>query len=231
MRDVAVLVGALLALALTTACQPVAAGGTSASRPATRTVVVAPPAACCAEVERGLLAQLNAARTDPVGFARQLEARLPYFRGRLFRRPSDGIARETSEGAAAVREAISALGASAPRPSLARSAGMSRAASDHVRDQGPRGAVGHDGSDGSTTGKRVNRYGQWGVRLTESISYGPATAHDVIADLLIDDGVPNRGHRRNLLDPDVRVAGVACGRHTRYGVMCVIDLAGGYTER
>jgi len=222
---------ALLALA-PTACRPGAEPAPGASRPVVvREVVVPPPASCCADVERGLLVQLNAARTDPTGYARQLESRLPYFRGALFQRPTDRIARETREGAAAVREAVSALRATPPRPALRRSEGMSRAAADHVRDQGPRGAVGHDGRDGSTTGSRVNRYGTWGVRLTESISYGPATAHDVIADLLIDDGVPNRGHRRNLLDPDVRVAGVACGAHGRFGVMCVIDLAGDYTEK
>jgi uncharacterized protein YkwD len=52
-----------------------------------------------------------------------------------------------------------------------------------------------------------------------------------VQGLLIDDGVADRGHRRNLLDPAVRVAGIACGRHAAYGTMCVIDLAGGYAER
>ncbi|HYD52508.1 MAG TPA: CAP domain-containing protein, partial [Gemmatimonadaceae bacterium] len=85
--------------------------------------------------------------------------------------------------------------------------------------------------DGSSPSVRVNRYGRWDGRLTESIAYGPATPEDVVIDLLVDDGVRDRGHRRNLLDPGVRIAGIACGPHRTYRMMCVIDLAAGYLER
>jgi uncharacterized protein YkwD len=189
-----------------------------------------PAAPCCAEVERGLLAELNAARTNPRSFAARLESRLPHFRGVLFHRPGEPVATRTQEGAAAVREAVAALRATLPRAALERSPGMSQGARDHVADQGPRGATGHTGRDGSTFAVRVNRYGRWGTRLTESISYGPSTAHDVVAELLIDDGVRDRGHRHNLLDPTVKIAGIACGRHTTYRAMCVIALAGSYAE-
>jgi uncharacterized protein YkwD len=68
--------------------------------------------------------------------------------------------------------------------------------------------------------------------VSENVQYGrAASAHEVIADLVIDDGVPDRGHRRNALDPNVRVAGVACGPHATYGQMCVIVHAGDYAER
>jgi uncharacterized protein YkwD len=187
------------------------------------------PVACCAELERGVLRELNAARTNPRAFASRLESRLPHYRGSLLQRPEDRVAIRTVEGAAAVREAVSALRGTSPRVALARSEGMSRGARDHARDQA-RGATGHTGSDGSTMGVRMNRYGRWTGRLTESISYGPATAHDVVAELLIDDAVPDRGHRRNLLDPDVRVAGIACGGHRTYRIVCVIDLAAGFEE-
>ena len=49
--------------------------------------------------------------------------------------------------------------------------------------------------------------------------------------LLIDDGFTDRGHRTRLLSPDFKVAGVSCGDHAQLGVMCVITLAGGYTDR
>jgi hypothetical protein len=42
--------------------------------------------------------------------------------------------------------------------------------------------------------------------------------------------VPGRGHRRNLLDPLVAVAGAACGPHPKYRRMCVIDHASAYVE-
>ena len=47
--------------------------------------------------------------------------------------------------------------------------------------------------------------------------------------LLIDDGFANRGHRKRLLDPSFRVAGIACGDH-KLGAMCVITLAGGFND-
>jgi uncharacterized protein YkwD len=107
---------------------------------------------------------------------------------------------------------------------------MTVSARDHVRDQGPRGVVGHESSDGSTFDDRVRRYGRWGISLTENISYGPSGARDVVIDLIVDDGVKDRGHRHNIFDPVAKVVGVACGRHTTYGYMCVMDFAGAYIE-
>jgi uncharacterized protein YkwD len=56
----------------------------------------------------------------------------------------------------------------------------------------------------------------------ENIDYG-ATGLQVVIDLIVDDGVPSRGHRRNVLDPAFRAVGIAVGPHRTYGTMCVID--------
>ena len=188
-------------------------------------------APCCTPLERGVLAELNHARTDPQGFAADLEARLQYYHGYIYRAPASDVGLRTLEGPDAVREAIRVLRATRPLPALRLSRGMSAAAADHVRDQGPRGGTGHTGSDGTTPAQRVSRYGRWYATITESIQYGRGDAREVVADLLIDDGVPGRGHRRNALDPNVHVAGVACGPHATYGQMCVLEHAGEYAER
>jgi uncharacterized protein YkwD len=209
------------------ACAPVLAGPGRAPQPA-------PPTAsgCCTALERNVLDELNRARTDPERFAAALEARLPYFRGNIYRRPGAEVGVRTVEGAAAVGEAVRALRAARALPPLRLSRGMSAAAADHVRDHGPRGAMGHTGRDRSTPASRINRYGRWFGVVSENIQYGrAANAHEVIADLVIDDGVVDRGHRRNALDPDVRVAGVSCGPHATYGQMCVIVHATDYAER
>jgi uncharacterized protein YkwD len=52
----------------------------------------------------------------------------------------------------------------------------------------------------------------------------------VVLQLLIDDGVRNRGHRKTLLDRDYAVAGAACGPHREYQQICVIDFAASYSE-
>jgi uncharacterized protein YkwD len=182
------------------------------------------------QVEREILSELVAARTSPASYASRIEALLPHFDGRVLRRPGE-VAIATQEGAAAVREAAAALRATPRLAPVTLAAGMARAARDHATDQGRRGTTGHQGSDGSTAGDRVNRYGRWTGRLTESISYGPVTGADVVQGLIIDDGVPGRGHRRNLLDGEVSVAGIGCAIHATYRVTCVIELAGGYEPR
>jgi uncharacterized protein YkwD len=194
-------------------------------------VVAAAPSSRYDALERAIVDELNRVRADPEAYAEELEARLPYFRGALFRRPTDSVATRTAEGAGAVREAVRALRSAPPAPPLRLSPGMSRGARDHVRDQGPRGGLEHVGTDRSTMGERVNRYGEWHRRVSENMTFGPASAADVVAALLIDDAVPDRSHRRVVLDPTLRLAGVACGPHRTYRVMCVIDHAAVYAER
>lgn len=179
--------------------------------------------------ERALLAEHNAARTNPKRYAENLIAMLPYFEGTVMRRPGSRVGLQTNEGANAVREAIRALAQQEPLPPLEWADGMWSAARDHVLDQGPRGATGHDGSDGSTMDTRIRRYGAWSGTAAENIDYGSANARDVLISLIVDDGVPSRGHRRNIFNPNLRVMGGACGNHTRYRSMCVIDYAGGFT--
>jgi uncharacterized protein YkwD len=60
----------------------------------------------------------------------------------------------------------------------------------------------------------------------ENISYGYDDARDVVRQLIIDSGVPTRGHRHNIFGGAYRLAGVACGPHRAYGAMCTIDFAG-----
>jgi uncharacterized protein YkwD len=190
------------------------------------------PAAAAAQMttfEQEVLAEVNLARTDPVGYARHLERLLQYFDGNLLRVPGT-VALRTDEGPRAVREAIDALRAQTPLRALMGSQGMARAARDHVKDLGPRGGFGHTGTDGSRMDGRISRYGRWDGTAAENISYGSDTPRDVVISLLVDDGVPGRGHRVNILSAEWGFAGVGCGTHAKYRTMCVIDFAGAYRE-
>ena len=185
-----------------------------------------------ARIESEVLASLNRARTDPAGTAATLNALIPYFDGRRFKRPTWPVAVQTTEGVAAVREAASALRSQRPVGALTPSAALSRAARDHAVDQSTSGSVGHSGADGSSTATRAARYGTWQVSLNENIDYGPMVqGRDVIESLLIDDGVPDRGHRRNIYEPSSKVVGIACGPHPRFAATCVIVQAGGFVAK
>jgi uncharacterized protein YkwD len=179
---------------------------------------------------REIHTETNLLRRDPAAYARHLERLLPRFDGTLLQRPGRPFLR-TEEGPAAVREAIAALKARGPVPPLRWSKGLAAAAADHVRDQGPIGGLEHRGSDQSDPGRRANRNGRWIRGMAENIAYGENPAREVVIQLLIDDGVPDRGHRNNLLDGDWGAEGIACGPHRRYQQMCVMDFAVKYEER
>ncbi|WP_298439109.1 CAP domain-containing protein, partial [Geobacter sp.] len=70
----------------------------------------------------------------------------------------------------------------------------------------------------------------WKRTIGENVSYGPDDPRTVVIQLIIDDGVPGRGHRKNIYSPAFGVAGVACAPHPVYGTACAIDFAGGFKE-
>jgi uncharacterized protein YkwD len=183
-------------------------------------------------IESEVLAALNRARTDPGAVATWLEQLAGYFTGTRLKRPSWPVTINTTEGVSAVREAIAALRAQRPVPALTLNAALTRAARDHVTDHSRTGNTGHTGSDGSTVATRVARYGTWQVSISENIDYAPmVSGRDVIESLIVDDGVRDRGHRRNIFEPSARVVGIACGPHPRFTASCVIVQAGGITSR
>lgn len=130
----------------------------------------------------------------------------------------------------AVDEAVRFLSKAHPLPPLTLSPGMCRAAADHCAEQ-VAGQLGHKGSDRSHGGDRISRYGSWSTTWGENISYSRKTAREVVLALIIDDGVKDRGHRKNIFNTKFNYAGAAFGPHARYRTVCTIDFAGGYAER
>jgi hypothetical protein len=182
------------------------------------------------ELEGEILIELNLARTTPrfyVSFLQELEK---FFYGKELRRPGE-IPLSTKEGQTALNEAIRFMKKATPVPKLRWSEGMARGARDHVEAQGNTGTVGHGSAERDGLRERIRLYGAWEKIVGENIVYGHTRARDVIISLIIDDGVPHRGHRQNIFNPNFLVAGVACGPHPVYHSMCVMIFAGGYREK
>jgi uncharacterized protein YkwD len=176
-----------------------------------------------------LIREMNVARQNPALYASYIEELRSNFDGKNLVLPG-GTRVRTKEGARALDEAIRFLRHAHPEAPLSVSTGMCRAAADHCADQ-TRGRMGHGGSDRSTPGSRISRYGEWGGGWAENIAYGKTNARDIIMALIIDDGLPARKHRKNIFNPKFNVAGAAFGPHARYRTVCSIDFAGAYAEQ
>ncbi|MEY2488665.1 MAG: hypothetical protein QOC70_607 [Verrucomicrobiota bacterium] len=178
---------------------------------------------------RAVIRELNLARQNPALYATFVAELRGRMNGNVMILPGRTRIR-TKEGARALDEAIRFLRSAQPQAPLTLSPGMSRAAADHCADQAS-GGFGHAGRDASHADGRIARYGTFGGCWGENISYGKATARDVVLALIIDDGLPARKHRNNIFNRNFNFAGAAFGRHARFGTVCSMDFAGSYAER
>jgi uncharacterized protein YkwD len=156
--------------------------------------------------------EINLLRTQPATYADIVEAAMASMDAQgVFER--GGYSIRTVEGRAAVEEALGALRRQRSLKPLDLNICLSYAAQLHAQHLGRTGDVGHVGAGGSTPGQRAARLFGGNLSCGETVSAGPGTARDHVIALLIDDGVPDRGHRSALLDPSYRSLGNGLAPH------------------
>lgn len=179
-----------------------------------------------ASLEQDLIAEHNLVRQNPQHY-------IPILKARLKQMNSDGHIPHgcgrncllmTQEGKPAVEEAIRYLSHQSAVGSVEPAGGLANAAKAHAKDQ-QSGLTGHSGSDGSLPIERTTRAGVEASSIGENITYGPKTAQDIMVNLIVDDGVADRGHRIALFNPDWSMVGAGCGPHANYGAVCVMNYA------
>ncbi|WP_306591708.1 CAP domain-containing protein [Geothrix sp. 21YS21S-4] len=190
----------------------------------------APPQEKATAFERAVVQEMSDARARPRAYAAHLRELRPYFEGALWKRP-DRVPLRTEEGVAALDEAVAFLESLQPMGPLRFNEGLARAARAHARDIGPRGSLDHAGADGSSLSARLNRLGAWHGLIAENIATYEDDPRQVVLQLIIDDGVASRGHRRSLFNPDLHQAGAGVAPHRQYRTIIVIDYADGFVER
>ncbi|HEX9081617.1 MAG TPA: CAP domain-containing protein [Holophagaceae bacterium] len=179
--------------------------------------------------ERAVVQEMSDVRVSPRAYAEHLKALREYFHGTLWRLPGK-VPLRTAEGVAALDEAIRFLESVRPVGPLRFNEGLARAARGHARYLGQYGLLSHRSADGSGPAGRLDRMGRWQSLVAENISTGEDDPRMVVIQLLVDDGVPERGHRRNLFNPELHQAGAGQAPHLEYGTVCVIDYADGFVE-
>ena len=161
-------------------------------------------------LEREVVEEINFARTQPKEY---VKARLqPYV--------DAGTASE------AMKECINEMKSMAALKPLRVGSGLTLAAREWVALQGPSEYIGHD----MNLPVRLRKYCYFGY-YAENISYGYNDAKKIVIQLLEDDGIPSRGHRKNILSQAYTHIGVGFGPHKKYGYMCVQDFAERYKDK
>lgn len=180
------------------------------------------------DLEKNVLLEMNKVRSNPQKYAELYLTELrSYYKGKELIYP-DHFHKLTEEGVKAVDVCYNYLINKKPVDILMPSERLCKAARDHAIDQGKTGAVGHTGSDGSNPSDRINKYGKYMIVAAENISYGHNIARRIVLTLLVDDGVPSRGHRDNIMRNEFKYAGIAFGSHPEYRYICVIDFVSDY---
>lgn len=176
-----------------------------------------------------ILIEHNRIRVDPKSYIPLVRNQMKLLSDKILKRP-DEIPIETNEGAAAYEEAIEFLKKQRPIESLTYDERLAKACRDHAEDLGSKGAVSHESSNGKGVSERIEQYCEWEECCAENLDFGTRTGVDVIISLLVDDGVPDRGHRLNMFKTDIKYIGIATAVHREYETVHVINYTGGIRE-
>ncbi len=123
--------------------------------------------------------------------------------------PSDSAA--PSGAPAEVLALVNTERAAVGCPALTVNAKLTKAAQDHSEDLAAHSNMSHTGSDGSDPGQRITRAGYEWSTYAENVAYGYDTAAKVM-----EGWMNSPGHKRNILDCDVKEIGIGLAQPGQY---------------
>ncbi len=91
-------------------------------------------------------------------------------------------------------------------------------AEKHAETMGKKGKTGHDNYD-----KRFKYVESKYTATGENCDYGNSDPLDIVMSLLIDEGIVNLGHRKNILSSNFNSYGGSLKPHTKYNYNYVMD--------
>lgn len=174
-----------------------------------------------------IIQEINYVRQQPQNYIPFLYNRLEKFKDEFIYKLSDDSDSylKSKEGKKAIIQLIEQLKITEALSPMTISSYLEVAAMDHGSDISQNNIFSHTSSNGASIKDRVERYCLWRGSLGENMDFGSNNARDIVINLLIDDGVPSRGHRKNILSPDYKVLGAAIGPHSMFQYCCVINFS------
>lgn len=178
-----------------------------------------------ADLGEQVLEEINLARAEPQLYADYIREWRKHFKGKFYQFTGSNIRRQTREGIPALNEAIDFLDRQKSLPPLEWSPVLFASAAEMVREQEKTRANEYGGK-----GRHAGRQGSGQGNKGKKIGYSPNESRLLVMQLIVDDGIPDRGHRQNLFSSHFKQAGVACGPHQLFGTICVADFSAGFNE-
>lgn len=172
-------------------------------------------------MENDIVREINDLRRSPSAYAGKLVKYKTYFEdgGNIWKHPDNKAKIKTEEGPVAYDEAILFLRTKAePQESLTPSKGLNKIALEFLDKY-------KEDTDANVDLESVvSKYGDFTGSFRRLIQFGSPTAEQIIINLVVCDGDKTRGYREALLDPNLKMVGVAHGEHKQYRQCSVITL-------
>ena len=181
------------------------------------------------KVENQVLKEINYVRRNPKKYIKFLKKLKKGMRGKVLKLPN-GERWQMTEGKSAINEAIRDLKRASRLKEVKYSNGLSEVANIQLKDLKKNINLKHRGKDGSTLATRLSRVGRVGNSAAENISYYSKDAQTIVLTMIIDDGVRNRGHRKNILSKKFTKIGIAHGKGKSKVSVCVLVFADRFTK-
>ena len=163
--------------------------------------------------EEQLVNKINEFRNNPKGYAKKINEYVSYFKGKVLRIPGSNTGIRTDEGATAYIEAVEFLSNQEGIFPLEPSKGLGRICADFMKEAKTADPeeIGNIDLEGI-----IKRYGRFTNNLNRAMDFGGEDPEQVLINLIVCDGDPNRGNRESLLSKDLHKIGIANAKHDTY---------------
>ena len=160
-----------------------------------------------------LVNKINEFRTNPKGYAKKINEYVSWFKGKTLRIPGSHTGFKTEEGAAAYIEAVDFLSKQDGVEPLEPSKGLARICEDFMAEAQK---VDPNEIGNIDLEEIIGKYGSFVGDLNRAMDFGGEDPEQVLINLIVCDGDPNRGNRESLLSTSLKRIGVANAKHPTY---------------
>ncbi len=171
--------------------------------------------------------EINTLRADPKKYAEKILGYIDYFTGDILRIPGTKIGIQTTEGPQAYREAAAFLN-TLPKLEQYKPSKALRRIAKGILEKAKNSETGDISA--ADVEKMIDENGSFDIKFTRSMDFGGMSAEQVVISCIVCDGDPARYQRASICGDDMKVTGVAFGKHSMYHTIAVISSSYSFTN-